>query len=69
MGVAHRGAIAAELIDGGLPSETPVAAIRFATTSRQAIARCRLDQLGETAVESPAVIVIGAVAGLDLASR
>jgi uroporphyrin-III C-methyltransferase len=66
MGVAHRAAIAAELITGGLAADTPVAAIQRATTDRQEVVRCELDGLGNAAVESPATIVIGAVAAFDL---
>lgn len=68
MGVAHRAAIAAELISGGLASNTPVMAVRKATTDDETIVRCQLDELGSTAVESPATIVIGAVAAFDLTS-
>jgi len=67
MGVANRGHIAAELIAGGLAADTPFAAVRSATTEHQDESRGRLDELGDTNVESPAVLVIGAVAGLDLA--
>ena len=66
MGVTHRAAIAAELIAGGLLGETPVAAVRSATTDDEVVLRCRLDELGDQALDSPAVIVIGAVAALDL---
>jgi uroporphyrin-III C-methyltransferase len=66
MGVAQRGAIAAALIEGGLPSDTPVAAIRHATSSQQHVVRCALSELADVAVESPATIVIGAVAAFDL---
>ena len=66
MGVAQRGAIAAELMAGGLDPATPVAAVRSATTAGQVVTRCRLDELAATPVESPAVLVIGAVAALDL---
>jgi uroporphyrin-III C-methyltransferase len=66
MGVAQRGAIAAALIEGGLPEETPVAAIRHATSAEQHIVRCALSELADAAVESPATIVIGAVAAFDL---
>ncbi|BAN03823.1 uroporphyrinogen-III C-methyltransferase [Ilumatobacter coccineus] len=66
MGVAHRGAIADELIAGGLDPDTPVAAVRSATTGDQVVARCDLAELGSTHVESPATIVIGAVAAFDL---
>jgi uroporphyrin-III C-methyltransferase len=67
MGVSQRAAIAAELIAGGLAPSTPVAAIRSATTPDEVVARCRLDELATTTIESPAVIVIGAVAALRLA--
>ena len=66
MGVAQRGVIAAELIAGGLDPATPVAAVRSATTDDEVVARCRLDDLATTPVDSPAVLVIGAVAALDL---
>jgi uroporphyrin-III C-methyltransferase len=66
MGVAQRAAIAEELMEGGLAAETPVAAIRHATSSQQQVVRCALSELGEAAVESPATIVIGAVAAFDL---
>ncbi|MFN3258224.1 MAG: uroporphyrinogen-III C-methyltransferase [Ilumatobacter sp.] len=66
MGVAHRREIAEELIAGGLDPDTPVAAIRSGTTHEQEVARCDLAELGDTQVSSPATIVIGAVAALDL---
>jgi uroporphyrin-III C-methyltransferase len=66
MGVARRGHIAAELIAGGLSDDTPVAAIRAATTSDEVTVRCRLDELADAPVASPAVLVIGAVAAFDL---
>ncbi len=66
MGVAHRDAIAAELIAGGLPGHTPVAAVHRATTDAQHVIRCDLDGRGAAPVESPAVIVIGPVAALEL---
>ncbi len=66
MGVAQRGLIAAELIAGGLDPATPVAAVRSATTREEVVARARLDELGDVDIEPPAVLVIGAVAGLDL---
>ena len=66
MGVAHRAAIAAELITGGLAPDTPVAAIQRATTDKQEVVRCNLADLGHAAVESPATIVVGAVAAFDL---
>ena len=66
MGVANRASIAEALIQGGLAPDTPVAAVRCGTTEHQAVARCRLDTLTSTPVESPAVLVIGTVAALDL---
>ncbi len=68
MGVTHRAAIAAELIEGGLAADTPVAAVRFASTDREQVVRCDLADLGEASIESPATIVVGAVAALDLRS-
>ena len=66
MGVAQRATIAAELMAGGLDPATPVAAVRSATTLDQVVARGRLDELAVITVEPPAVLVIGAVAALDL---
>ena len=68
MGVSQRATIAAELMRGGLDVAMPVAAVRSATTPDQVVARCRLDELAATAVESPAVLVIGPVAALALTS-
>ncbi len=68
MGVAQRAAIAAELIEGGLAADTPVAVIHRATTGDEHVVRCTLADLGVTAVESPATIVIGAVAALNVKS-
>jgi siroheme synthase len=69
MGVSERGVIAAALIAGGLSLDTPVAAIRHATSAQQLVVRCALGELADTAVESPATIVIGAVAAFDLAGE
>jgi uroporphyrin-III C-methyltransferase len=66
MGVSQRSLIAGELIAGGLDPQTPVAAVRSATTDAQTVTRCRLIDLAAAAIESPAVIVIGPVAALDL---
>ena len=66
MGVAQRATIASALMEGGLAADTPVAAIRDATSSQQHVVRCALSELADTAVEAPATIVIGAVAAFDL---
>jgi uroporphyrin-III C-methyltransferase len=68
MGVAQRAEIADELMAGGLPADTPVAAIHRATTGTQTVQRCRLDGLAGADVRSPATLVIGAVAALDVTS-
>lgn len=68
MGVAQRSHIAEELMRGGLPPHTPVTAIERASTADERIVRCQLDQLAATAIDSPATIVIGAVAGFSLAN-
>jgi uroporphyrin-III C-methyltransferase len=66
MGVAQRGEIAAQLVEGGLPEDTPVAAVHRATTGDQHVVRCPLRELATTPIQSPAVLVIGAVASLDV---
>ena len=66
MGVSRRAAIAAELMAGGLDPTTPVAAVHRATTDAESVTRCGLAVLGDAEVRSPAVIVIGPVAALDV---
>jgi uroporphyrinogen III methyltransferase/synthase len=66
MGAAHRAEIAARLIGGGLDPATPVAAVHWGTRPEQMTARVRLDQLGDTELEPPVTMVVGAVAGLNL---
>lgn len=66
MGVTRRGEIATQLIAGGLDADTPVAAVHAATTDHEVVARCALGELADTEVDSPAVLVIGAVAGFEL---
>ena len=66
MGVGRRASIATELQAGGLAPDTPVAAVESAWTSSQRCLRCRLDELGRLEVASPAVLVIGAVASMEL---
>ena len=66
MAVTHRRAIADELMTGGLPADTPAAAIQSATTTEEHIVRCRLADLGAVRIERPATIVIGRVAAFEL---
>jgi uroporphyrin-III C-methyltransferase len=68
MGVSERAVIARRLMDGGLAPDTPVAAVRWGTRPDQTVARTTLAELATTAIEAPATIVIGAVAGLELLS-
>jgi uroporphyrin-III C-methyltransferase len=68
MGVAERASIAARLIGGGRPPDTPVAVVERAGTTRQRTVRGQLAELGDLDVSSPATIVIGPVAALDLTS-
>jgi uroporphyrin-III C-methyltransferase len=67
MGVERRAVIAAQLIEGGLAPSTSVAAVEWAATERERCVTCSLRDLGATHVESPAVMIIGAVAALDVA--
>jgi uroporphyrinogen III methyltransferase/synthase len=67
MGVAHRAEIAKRLIEAGLNPSTPVAAVRWGTRPGQVTQRITLGELGEVLMEPPVTIVVGAVAGLDLA--
>jgi len=66
MGVARRWRIARDLVAGGLNPTTPVVIIERASTDSQRTVRCDLAGLAGVEVSSPAVMVIGAVAGLDL---
>ncbi len=66
MGVEERAAIAHQLMEGGMPPETPVAAIRRGTHADQTVVRSRLDALHATPMQAPVTLVIGAVAALDL---
>lgn len=66
MGVARRAAIAERLMAGGLAPDTPAAGIEWGTHLAQRTVRSTLGRLGATPLASPAVIVIGAVAGLEL---
>jgi uroporphyrin-III C-methyltransferase len=62
MGVERRAAIAAKLVSSGFDPTTPVAVVMDATTQDQRVWTGELRALGDADVESPAVIVIGAVA-------
>ena len=67
MGVAHRAEIARRLMEGGLAAGTPVAAVRWGTRPGQRTVRTTLDRLHQVELEPPVTLVVGQVAGLDLA--
>ncbi len=67
MGAARVAIIAARLQAGGLPPDTPVAAVQRGTRPDQRTVRATLATIGAQPIAAPAAIVVGAVAGLDLA--
>jgi uroporphyrinogen III methyltransferase/synthase len=67
MGATRLPAIAAELRAAGLPADTPVAAVHAGTRPEQRTTRATLGTVADLAVAAPAVVVVGAVAALDLA--
>jgi len=66
MGVAARASIAAQLLEGGLASDTPVAVVESAWTARERVTRAQLQELGSLDVASPAILVIGPCAALSV---
>ncbi|HLG66875.1 MAG TPA: uroporphyrinogen-III C-methyltransferase [Acidimicrobiales bacterium] len=66
MGMATRADIARQLLEGGRAPGTPVAVVEWGTTGRQRTVRTRLDRLADVEAGSPAVIVVGEVAALEL---
>ena len=68
MGAARAASIRDRLIAGGMPPSTPVAIIANATQPQQTETRATLAELGKQPIESPATIVVGDVAALDLRS-
>lgn len=67
MAVAHRHEIAERLITAGRLPSTPVAAVRWGTRSQQQTIRTTLGELGSVELEPPVAIIVGEVAGLNLA--
>ncbi|MGH9139365.1 MAG: uroporphyrinogen-III C-methyltransferase [Acidimicrobiales bacterium] len=63
MGVARIRRIAAQLLEGGLPPDTPAAAVTWGTRADQRTVRSTLAAIADEPVEAPAVYVIGRVAG------
>ena len=62
MGIERRTEIVRRLIAGGLPADTPAAVVMHATTPRQRVWTGQVTELADADLESPAVMVIGAVA-------
>ena len=67
MGAGRLDAIVDLLIEHGRSPDTPVAAVRWGTRAEQATTRATLSTITALGVASPSAIVVGAVAGLDLA--
>ncbi len=68
MGAARATAFRDRLLSAGMAPGTPVAIVTDATLPTEREQRLTLAELGEVPVPNPSVIVIGAVAGLDLRS-
>jgi uroporphyrinogen III methyltransferase/synthase len=66
MGVARWPRIAERLLAGGLPPDTPAAAVRWGTRPDQHTTRATLATLGDHPLASPSVIVVGRVAATEL---
>ena len=67
MGVGRIRAITDRLLAAGRDPDTPAAAVIWGTRPEQRTVRATLATLADQDLDSPATIVIGAVAGLDLA--
>jgi uroporphyrinogen III methyltransferase/synthase len=67
MGAARIGRIAAALMAAGRSPGTPVAAVRWGTRPEQHTIRATLATIADQPVAAPSVIVVGEVAGVDLA--
>ncbi|HUZ10233.1 MAG TPA: uroporphyrinogen-III C-methyltransferase [Acidimicrobiales bacterium] len=66
MGMANRAEIARRLRSAGRADDTPVAVVEWGTTPARRSVRTTLAGLGDVAMGSPSVIVVGPVAALDL---
>ena len=70
MGLSRLERIAQRLMEAGLPADTPAAVVCTKSASHTAAVRGTLEDIGErtraAGLQPPAVIVVGAVAGLEL---
>jgi uroporphyrinogen III methyltransferase / synthase len=64
-GTATRAEISRQLLDAGKSADTPVAVVEWGTTPAPRVVSTTLDGLAGVELGSPALIVIGDVAGLD----
>jgi uroporphyrin-III C-methyltransferase len=68
MAMHQLAAIAADLVDGGLPPDTPAAVIASATLPGERVLVSRLDRVADdargTGIAAPAMVVIGAVVAM-----
>jgi len=67
MGVARIRRIAERLVAGGLSPDTPAASVTWGTRPEQRTVRATLGTIADQDLAAPATIVIGEVAGSDLA--
>ena len=67
MGVGRWPAISQRLLAAGLAPDTPAAAVRWGTRPEQHTTRATLATLADHPLAAPSVIVVGGVAGEDLA--
>lgn len=67
MGAGRLDTIVDLLIEHGRSPDTPVAAVRWGTRAEQSTTRATLSTITALGVASPSAIVVGPVAGLDLA--
>jgi uroporphyrin-III C-methyltransferase len=65
MGSAGIGDIVQRLERGGLAADTPVAAVRWATTERQEVTRATLATIAQAGIQAPSTIVVGSLAAVD----
>ncbi len=66
MGVGRLPRIVERLLAGGLPPDTPAAAVRWGTRPEQHTVRATLATIADHDLQAPSVIVVGAVAAADL---
>lgn len=66
MGVTNRKKVSERLINGGRSPETPVAVVQLGTFPEQKTVRTTLKGLGGTDIVTPATIIVGEIAALDL---